>query len=1348
MSKSFKKLVAIVSAIAMVIAGITVQPQTANAAEALEWSELTDGLKKATIKNTSTEEVRGVEYKGFETDRSWGGDSKWQGQAIVNDVTVEAGQAYKVSLDVSSTPAKKILVQTLSGGEYVEKEYDTTVGHIEQTFAANNDKVNIVVAFGSFSDDEVGTYDVSISNLKLEKTEKSEEQIEKERVEALLTGDENIAKGKTAFSNSVKETGYQPEEAFDGNLGSRYAAESYESGVTLGVDLGKTYKVSSVAFKWEGAYATEYNIQVSKDGKAYDTVKTMTADKAETIEVPLDEAVEARYVRIECVKNAINYGYSLWEMGVYGTEVAEVETTTPVVEPGTVETTTPAKQDETTTPAPVVPTVPVAAEKDWSAEDFIGSTDATYNDTYKAIKDGAINEIVNIQKADDTLGLYVSFADADFGTITVNGKAADIKVAGAGIWFKLSNFTDMYSDVVITNGAGTVKATLYVYNKNGVDNSKKDDETTTPAKPTVAPTTANGNVDESIKAPEGLVHAPGEGLPYHFAWAAVDGADGYNVYIDGVYVTKVTENVADLDASMFTKGAGEYTVGVATVKENKTSAITSIKYTYAGSGQPATTKVSVTTTVAPVATTVAPVITTVAPVTTPSVPGQDVDESIKAPEGLVWAGNANLPYYFAWAKADGIDSYNVYVDGTLVANVVDGSVNLNESVFTKGSGEYAIGIAAVKGNKTSVITSIKYTYAGSGQPATTKAPEPSTAKPTDVTVAPTAPGQDVDESIKAPEGLVWAGNANLPYYFAWAPVVGVDSYNVYVDGVYATNVNGNSVNLEKSVFTKGSGEYTVGVAAVKGNKVSNITSVKYTYTGDGAITTTKAPEAQPTAAPTTVAPTAKPTVAPTTAKPTTKPKETTTIDFTTDSSIEKPFGLDVSQASVGYVNVVWGRGTIDCYNVYVDGERRRTGISAQALKLPVYTEGTHTIAITTVVGKRESERLEAQIQITGTGEKETEPETCPEELKPQLKENVPLRDDRIAIELNNKTNGKYSDSEIYWCIVGNNANNQLCYMDKDGNMIPASESLNTVEVNGTKYANIYHTLAESDHVYAPTIRSGRMYLSYGKPVYVKFVGSTGYAGPDLNNPGDVNANTLFEFAEFTIEGKHYWGNTTRVDYFCFPMVTRLIGGSLYGGYDNVVGDVGTRDEIFNAFKNEVPNEYKSLVRDDRIIAPCKSTFNVGKINGNYFDNYINEFWNKYANEDLRFSSESGRFVGRVVGNQMRFTREGDSTVYYVDKPNTQEVLEGKGAFDRGNGVEKAIEAQLCAAFNRGVATEPENWYTPSKYYKNSVSNFYAGFFHEHSVLGKAYGFCYDDVNDQSTLLQYDKADALVIDLKW
>ena len=236
------------------------------------------------------------------------------------------------------------------------------------------------------------------------------------------------------------------------------------------------------------------------------------------------------------------------------------------------------------------------------------------------------------------------------------------------------------------------------------ETTKKNDSTTVKPtvaptlKPTVAPTTANGNVDESIQAPVGLIHAPGEGLPYHFAWAAVDGADGYNVYIDGVYVTKVTENVADLDASMFTKGAVEYTVGIATVKGDKISAITSVKYTYDGNGAQATTNVSVTT--------------TVASVTTPSVPGQDVDESIKAPEGLVWAGNTDLPYYFAWAKADGIDSYNVYVDGRLVATSNTAAINLTADAFANGNGDYVVSVKSVRNGKESKATSITYTYIG------------------------------------------------------------------------------------------------------------------------------------------------------------------------------------------------------------------------------------------------------------------------------------------------------------------------------------------------------------------------------------------------------------------------------------------------------------------------------------------------------------------------------------------------------------------------------------------------------------------------------------------------------------
>ena len=359
----------------------------------------------------------------------------------------------------------------------------------------------IVESFNSFGDKTgEGSVDITIPA-------KTQEEIDAENktaeLKANLESDKNLAKGKEAFVLS-KEA--DKAAITDGNNGSRWQADKAVDNTTFGVNLGSVQKISSVVVSWEPSNATAYDIFVAGADEVYgDTpvasVSGLEANKNLVVETKFDE-VEAQYVKVVATgwsPNAEAYGISVYELGVFG-EATVDETTTPVVEPGTVETTTPAKQDETTTPAkqdetttpakqdetttpaPVVPTVPVAAEKDWSAEDFISSSDATYNDTYKAIKDGAINEIVNIQPADETLGLYVSFADADFGTITVNGKTADIKVAGAGIWFKLSNFTDMYNDVVITNGAGTVKATLYVYNKNGVDNSKKDDETTTPAK--------------------------------------------------------------------------------------------------------------------------------------------------------------------------------------------------------------------------------------------------------------------------------------------------------------------------------------------------------------------------------------------------------------------------------------------------------------------------------------------------------------------------------------------------------------------------------------------------------------------------------------------------------------------------------------------------------------------------------------------------------------------------------------------------------------------------------------------------------------------------------------------------
>jgi hypothetical protein len=54
------------------------------------------------------------------------------------------------------------------------------------------------------------------------------------------------------------------------------------------------------------------------------------------------------------------------------------------------------------------------------------------------------------------------------------------------------------------------------------------------------------------------------------------------------------------------------------------------------------------------------------------------------------------------------------------------------------------------------------------------------------------------------------------------------------------------------------------------------------------------------------------------------------------------------------------------------------------------------------------------------------------------------------------------------------------------------------------------------------------------------------------------------------------------------------------------------------------------------------------------------------------------------------------------------------------------------------------WATPSAWYQAAPANFYAKFFHDHSISGLAYGFPYDDVSAQSSTIMAPKPEYMVL----
>ncbi|HEU4328620.1 MAG TPA: discoidin domain-containing protein [Roseiflexaceae bacterium] len=167
--------------------------------------------------------------------------------------------------------------------------------------------------------------------------------------------------------------------------------------------------------------------------------------------------------------------------------------------------------------------------------------------------------------------------------------------------------------------------------------------------------------------------------------------------------------------------------------------------------------------------------------------------------------------------------------------------------------------------------------------------------------------------------------------------------------------------------------------------------------------------------------------------------------------------------------------------------------------------------------------------------------------------NIPPANNELMFKFLNRTNGRFSDSEIFWSFNGET-----------------------------------HSIAERPYFDMPVNSAGRMYFYLGSP-------NSQYS----------------DFIEFTIGPNMFNGNTTRVDWFGIKLAMRLRAED---GYDVAVGEnLATFQEdraaTFQRFVNAMPAEFKHLGQIQapyRIPAPGKMGETEFLPNGryaNYFTSY-------------------------------------------------------------------------------------------------------------------------------------------------
>jgi hypothetical protein len=127
----------------------------------------------------------------------------------------------------------------------------------------------------------------------------------------------NLALNKPTTVSSTESATYPGSAAVDGSTTTRWAS-AFADPQYIYVDLGATYNVTRVKITWEAAYGRDYTVDVSSNTTSWTPIRTVTGNTA-LVNDWTGLNGTGRYIRIMGTARGTAYGYSIYELEVYGT---------------------------------------------------------------------------------------------------------------------------------------------------------------------------------------------------------------------------------------------------------------------------------------------------------------------------------------------------------------------------------------------------------------------------------------------------------------------------------------------------------------------------------------------------------------------------------------------------------------------------------------------------------------------------------------------------------------------------------------------------------------------------------------------------------------------------------------------------------------------------------------------------------------------------------------------------------------------------------------------------------------------------------------------------------------------